>query len=150
MGKHGDIVASLFFFFIGIGAVVGAFSLEIGTPREPQPGFLPFLGGSILTALSGLLFLRGWRGQSTGFQTLGEYWRPALTVFGLIICVLIFDSLGYIIAVTSVCLIVLYVLNVGKWWLIVLTSFIVAAGSYLLFDRLLKVPLPSGILGSIF
>jgi len=58
MKNRSDAVGSLFLFLLGIGAVLGAIRLKVGSPTEPQPGFFPFLGGLSLIVLSFIIFLR--------------------------------------------------------------------------------------------
>jgi putative tricarboxylic transport membrane protein len=69
---------------------------------------------------------------------------------GLVIYVLIFDIAGYILATVILSVIVLRVLEPKTRWIFAVVSLILAIGSYLLFDRLLGVLLPGGILERFF
>jgi hypothetical protein len=67
MRNRTDIIGSLLLIAIGVGVVIESFRLKLGTPLTPQPGFFPFIGGSLLIGLSIVLLVQGWlrRGEST-------------------------------------------------------------------------------------
>ncbi|MDI7258557.1 MAG: tripartite tricarboxylate transporter TctB family protein [Thermodesulfobacteriota bacterium] len=146
MRKIGDIFASIFFICVGIGFMIGAIGLRVGKPTEPQPGFFPFLGGIVLVLLSGILLFQAWHRGRGEPQALGKLWGPATVILGLIAYVATLDSVGYLITITMLSAIVLRVLQTKSLWVLTVTSLILAISSYILFDRLLGVPLPSGIL----
>lgn len=146
MRKLGDIFTSIFFICVGIGFMIGAIGLRVGKPTEPQPGFFPFLGGIVLVLLSGILLFQAWHRGRGEPQALGKLWGPATVILGLIAYVATLDSVGYLITTTILSAIVLRVLETKSLWVLIVTSLILAIGSYIIFDRLLGVPLPSGIL----
>jgi putative tricarboxylic transport membrane protein len=147
--KSADAIAGGAFLLVGLGAVVGAIQLQIGTPSEPQPGFFPFLAGSLLMFLSGLLVVQGLRGRSSGGEPFTKLRQPVLAMMGLIGFVLLLEPLGYILATASLTAVLLLVLKVRRGLGYVLTVILLPVGSYLLFDRLLDVPLPEGILSLV-
>lgn len=149
MRKLSDILASLFFALIGIGAIIEAIKLRVGTATEPQPGFFPFLGGVVITILSMVLFSQAWRGKSAGSQTFGDLWRPASLILGLFFYISVLNFLGYIISTTILGAIVLCIMDTKPWWVLGGVSLFLSIGTYILFDRLLSMPLPSGILAGI-
>jgi putative tricarboxylic transport membrane protein len=146
MKKWSDIIASLFFAFIGMGVMLKAVQLRIGTATEPQPGFFPFLGGITITILSGFLLVQAWRGRSAGTQSFGNLRRPSLLILGLFFYVFLLDALGYIISTTLLAAIVLYIMETKPWWVLAGVSLSLSIGTFILFDRLLSMPLPKGIL----
>lgn len=148
--KSADTIAGGFFLFLGLGAIVGAVQLQIGTPSEPQPGFFPFLGGLGLVILSVLLLIQNWRGHSTGGEPFVEVRRPLLATIGFVAFVMLLDPLGYVLAVAALSAVLLLVLGVRLGLQSLLTVSLLAVGTYLLFDHVLDVPLPEGILGSLF
>jgi len=147
--KRGDIVGSFFGTFIGVAVMIGAIRLRLGTPSEPQPGFFPFVAGVILVVLCVILLLRAFSGRGEGADPFGELWRPAILAIGLFTYSLLLDSMGYIIATIILSLVVLRVLDTKTWLKLVAISLILSIGTYFLFDRLLDVPLPRGILTGI-
>ena len=130
--------------------MVGALRLGLGKIVEPEPGFFPFLSGVTLTALSLFLVFQALISRRAGARTRGKLWRPAAIVMGLVIYVLIFDMAGYILATIILSVIVLRVMVPQTRWVFAVVSLILAVGSYLLFDRLLGVLLPNGILERFF
>ena len=150
MKKWSDILASLFFASIGIGVMLKAIQLRIGTATEPQPGFFPFLGGITITILSGILLVQAWRGKSAGVQSFGNLRRPAFLILGLFFYTFLFNALGYIISTTLLAAIVLYILETRSGWVLAGVSLSLSIGTFILFDRLLSMSLPKGILAIIF
>jgi len=146
MKNTGDVVGSLFLFFLGIGAVIGAIRLHVGSPTEPQPGFFPFLGGISLIVLSSIIFLKRGVGQRQKKVVFGEVGRPALLLVVMIALVAVLDSVGYVIGTFIASGLILRILNVKSWRVLLLTSLCLSIGTYILFDRLLGIELPVGIL----
>lgn len=146
MEKLRNNVACLFFFLIGIGFSVGGIALKLGTLTEPGPGFFPFWGGLCLVVIVGLLFFQNRHQQERFKSSPGQFVRPILVIAALVFSVASFESLGYIITMTVVSLTLLYVLKTKPLWLAFVISLALSVVSYLIFHRLLSVPLPLGIL----
>jgi putative tricarboxylic transport membrane protein len=146
--KSADTIAGGLFLLVGVGAVIGAVGLQIGTPSEPQPGFFPFMAGLGLMILSGLLVVQSIRGRTSGAEPFVQLRKPIQAMLGLAGFAIVLEPLGYVLATAALSTVLLLVLDVKKGWgyaFIILLS----VGSYLLFDRLLDVPLPEGILGTM-
>jgi len=142
-------LAGLIFVLIGVGVIIGALTLRVGSATEPQPGFFPFVGGVLLLILSSILFVQGLRGRSLGTKAFGELRRPAILIVAMVVYVVILDGVGYVIATIMLSAIVLRILETKSWWVIVVASLVLSVGSYILFDRLLGVTLPNGILAKL-
>jgi hypothetical protein len=149
MKNTGDAVGSIFLFLLGIGAVFGAIRLKVGSPTEPQPGFFPFLGGLSLIVLSSVIFFKGWAGKSPTKVVFGEVGRPALLLVVLIALVAVLDRVGYVIGTFIASGLILRILNAKSWWTLILTSLCLSVGTYILFDKLLGIDLPVGILARL-
>jgi len=149
MKNTGDAVGSFFLFLLGVGAVLGAIRLKVGSPTGPQPGFFPFLGGLSLIVLSSVIFLKGRTGESQKKVAFGEVGRPALLLAVMIALVAVLDSVGYVIGTFIASGLVLRILNVKSWRTLILTSFCLSIGTYILFDKLLGIDLPVGILARL-
>ena len=139
-----DRVAGSLFFLLGLAAAIEGVRLDLGTPSEPQPGFYPFLAGLLLMGLSVLLIVQDLRGHSDGAEPFVQLKAPLLALAGLVAFVAFLRPLGYVPATAILIVILLRVLDVGKWWGYVLAAVLVPIGTYLLFDLLLGIPLPSG------
>jgi len=147
--KTSDLLASVFGMFIGVAVMIGATRLRLGTPTEPQPGFFPFIAAGVLVVLCGILFIQAFLGRSQGAEAFGELWRPAILIAGLFVYSIVLDSLGYVIATIILAAVVLRVLDTKTWWKLAVISLALSIGTYLLFDRLLDVSLPAGILAGL-
>ncbi len=146
MRKTGDIIASLFCILIGVAVMAGATRLRLGTPSEPQPGFFPFVSGAVLVVLCAVLLLQALSGRGQGAEAFGELWRPGMLMTGLLIYSVVLDDLGYILATMILSAVVLRVLDTKAWLKLAGISLVLSIGTYFLFDRLLNVSLPGGIL----
>jgi putative tricarboxylic transport membrane protein len=147
MRKPGDIVVGLCFLAIGIAFAASSVKLKIGVPTEPQPGFFPFFDGIILIVLSALFLFQAWRGKTGDSPAFGKVGGPAIVVLTLILYAATLETLGYIITTVLLSAVVLKVMET-KFWVLVLVSLILPAVSYLLFDRLLGVTLPRGLMAA--
>src|SRR5574340_568136 len=147
MRKTGEIVVGLCFACVGLLFVIGAVQLRVGIPTEPRPGFFPFIDGVILIALSALFLIQAWGGRAGESQAFGKMKGPALVVLTLILYVATLESLGYVITTAILAAVVLKVMDT-KPVVLILMSLILAVVSYLLFDRLLGVTLPPGLLAA--
>lgn len=146
MKNRSDTAGSLFLFLLGVGAIIGAIRLKVGSPTEPQPGFFPFLGGLSLIVFSTIIFLKGRTGQSQKKVVFGDVGRPALLLLVMVVLVGVLDRLGYVIGTFIASGLILRILNVKSWRVLLLTSLCLSIGTYILFDKLLGIELPVGIL----
>ncbi len=137
------------FLGIGIGFMIGAIRLQIGKPTEPQPGFFPFLGGVILIVLSAIFLCEVQLGRTGETRAFGKLRSPSIVVLGLILYVAGLEPLGYIVATALLSAAVLRVLET-KFRVLFPVSLLLAIGSYILFDRLLGVTLPGGLLAKLW
>jgi putative tricarboxylic transport membrane protein len=147
MRKTGDIVVGLCFLAIGIAFAVNSVKLKIGVPTEPQPGFFPFIDGIILIALSVLFLFQAWRGKAGESPAFGKVGGPAIVVLTLLLYVATLETLGYVVTTAILSAVVLRVMET-KPRILLLVSVILAVVSYLLFDRLLGVTLPPGLMAA--
>ena len=149
MRKPGEITVGICFLGIGIGFMIGAIQLQIGKPTEPQPGFFPFLGGVILIVLSAVFLFQAKLGRTGETRAFGKLRSPGIVVLGLILYVAGLEPLGYVIATALLSAAVLRVLET-KFRVLLPVSLLLAVGSYILFDRLLGVTLPGGLLAKLW
>ena len=144
--KKGDVLAGLIGIALGVAVMIASARLRLGTPTEPQPGFFPFTAGAILVVLCVILSFKALSGRSEGGEAFGELWRPVILIIGLLTYSVVLDALGYVIATIILSSVVLRVLDTKRWWKLAAISFFLSVGTYLLFDRLLDVSLPGGLL----
>ena len=146
--KKVDIICSLFLISVGIVFCIGAMGVGIGNVVQPGPGFMPF-GASVLL----IFFSLGTVGEalfaasSESVSPLGKRWGTVIVVMIVLFAYACFlGSLGFLLA-TFILLTVLYKLSEGQTWKVALIeSALTTAFTFLLFDYLLRVPFPRGIL----
>lgn len=136
---------------IAIAVLIVSVRLGIGPFHNPGPGFLLFWAGILLAVFSGTLFAAGVKGQEN--STSGaELWKgrkwcvPFLVAATLFIYGLAMPILGYIPA-TFVLTAVLFGAGRVKMRLAIPGALLAAVSTFVLFDSLLKMPLPRGPLG---
>jgi len=150
MWRDPEILSGLFFLIFGIAVIIGALGLPLGTPLEPKPGFFPLLAGIFLSALSFIYLIRLATGSGSEIRSAGVWTRPAGLIAGLGVYTLILNFVGYLIATILLSVIVLRVLETPKWWRVIVLGSAAALSSYLLFDVILGVTLPPGLLKGLF
>jgi putative tricarboxylic transport membrane protein len=144
--QKSDVIGDLILLFISVWAILGGIKLHLGNISEPQPGFFPFWGGVALAVLCGIHLFQAWSGRTQRAETFGAVWRPLTMMMGLVLYVTFLNSLGYLLATIILSVVLLRVLGTRRVWSLALAALIMALGSYILFDRLLNVTLPAGIL----
>lgn len=131
-----------------------ASSFQYGTEFAPGPGFAPVWLSAIGVAVSLLIALNAFKGarnparkEDAGVKHAPALVRVAATLAGLVAMVIIADWLGLVSAI----LLFLLFLTLGVLRLHTLTAIGASAGTalfvYVVFVRLLEVPVPSGPLG---
>ena len=106
---------------------------------SPGPGLFPALAAALMGAAA-LLALRR-RAPPTG-ET--DWLRLLAYVAGAFVFPLLLEPLGMTAAVVLLFLLLLAGLERMRWRVVLPVTAGAAAGSFLLFDRLLQVPLPRG------
>ncbi|PJC76112.1 MAG: hypothetical protein CO013_00705, partial [Syntrophobacterales bacterium CG_4_8_14_3_um_filter_58_8] len=102
-----------------------------------------------LIALSAVFLFQAWGGRAGESHAFGRLGGPAVVVLALILYVAAMETVGYVITTALLSAVVLKVLET-KPRVLVLMSLILAVASYLIFDRLLGVTLPRGLLAAFF
>lgn len=137
---------------LGLGICLLSVRLTLWDESGPGNGFIPFVAG-LLIGISGLgLLLAEWarRPAAAALPFLPN--RPAtvrilLILGGLCFMAASLTTLGFLLsAFLSLCFL-LRAIEPQKWWVVVLVALISCAGGYGLFNTLLQVPLPRGLLG---
>jgi len=145
-----EIGGGLFFLLVGIAVMAGSVSLNLGSATNPQPGLFPFLGGGFVVATSSVLTIKGWLGQGKSISYFKEIRGPASFVFGMAVYVGILKPLGFVIATIFLGAVILRVLKITSWKVIIAASIGTSVGTYLIFNNLLGVELPAGVLEGIW
>ncbi len=153
MFRDRDVNSSMFWILIGVFFCIGGLHYGIRRSGIPGPGFLPFVTGLILVALSVTLLVarllkRRDRAGSIGKpMPRGEAFRRILIVLGaLCLYVVLLEPLGFLLT-TVLFMIVILRLEPRRWTFILPVAVGATVFFFVLFKVLLRVPLPAGLLG---
>ena len=153
MFRDRDVTSSLFWILTGILFCIGGFHYGIRRSGIPGPGFLPFVTGLLLVALSLALLIsrllnrRDTAGSIGEPMPRGEAFRRILIVLGaLCLYVLLLEPLGFLLT-TFLFMVLVLRLEPRSWLFIVPSAIGATLFFFVLFKVLLRVPLTSGLLG---
>jgi len=119
----------------------------LGSLHRPGPSYMPVMLALLLIVFGLALAVMGARSGRMSEVSWHE-WRHAVAIFSA--CAFAawgLDRLGYRLTVAVVMLFLLRVLERKGIVITLAMTVVVAGGSFLLFDTLLRVPLPRGPLG---
>jgi putative tricarboxylic transport membrane protein len=153
MFRDRDVTSSLFWSLVGILFCIGGVHYGLRRSEIPGPGFLPFVTGLILVALSLILLLSRLVSKRDGGDLAeepmprGEALKRILQALGaLCLYVLILEPLGFAMT-TFLFMVGILRLEPRRWTFIIPAALGATAFFFLLFKVFLRVPLPPGILG---
>lgn len=141
-----DLVSGLFWLAVAIFAAVQGLSLKLGSLDRPGPGFFPFWGGVVLSVLSVVLIVRGFRRAGPSPPIQPESWKPVVVVGALLAYLLLLEPLGFV-AVTFLFLLILFRLERRGWAVSAASAAVGTLASYALFQVWLRTQLPIGPFG---
>lgn len=132
-----------------LAAIMLAFGYGLEAPfaYEPVgPKTFPLIAAAIIALCGIILVVRG----GGAVAPAGPGVNRALLALSasLLAYALLFQPLGFLVSTTLVMVPIAAIFG-ARWWQGLLTGGSIAAGSYLLFDRVLAVVLPAGVLAGI-
>ncbi|MCX8116670.1 MAG: tripartite tricarboxylate transporter TctB family protein [Desulfobacterota bacterium] len=141
-----DRLTGAVLFVIGVVTALSSVGLKMGSLRHPGSGFLPFSLSIALIVLSAILILtRLGKGKgSKPFWPERTWLRPLLAVLILFSYALAIGRLGFPLTTFLFLLAWMKVIEQLGWFRVIGLSFAVTASLYLIFGKLLEVPLPMG------
>lgn len=134
---------------LGIFAMIYSYTLGLGDPAQPGPGFWPFIASCIIVGASIALLLTERSGEQ--YERLTA--RSRFIGYGIasvVAFILLFQLLGFLIPALLLFAFWLRFLGGESWPMTGLLSVLFAAGFYILFDQLLAVPFPEGVLEGLW
>jgi hypothetical protein len=125
-------------------------SPSIQDSSGPGPFFLPAIAALVIAALAVALLAQSLKQPKTGPAA-----PPGRRMWGRLVWIVLWcfvygitiESLGYLLSTGIVTFALLAYFNRQKWIINVVFSLITPVSIYVLFDTLLKVPLPKGCFG---
>ena len=147
MGRDGKIGVSLL--VLAVFLCYGSLKLGLGQTNNPGPGFFPFLAGVVIGGLSVLLVTSSLRKSAQhrkqerdSFVTRGaSLILGSLLIFGFLV-----ERVGFFFCAFFTIFLMLRANGVKKWSSLLLFSFLTCLAVFLVFNSLLDVRLPLGIL----
>lgn len=142
-----DRVAGMALVLIGLITIWESRVFPLGTLHRPGPAYMPVTVAALLMCFGAALLLLGGRGRRLAELGWAE-WRHTLAIFGA--CAFAawgIERLGYRLTMAAVAAFLLLVVERKGWVLGVTLTMAIAWGSFLVFDTLLRVPLPRGPFG---
>ena len=139
-------------FLLGLSVLIGLMSLRLGIGglELMGAGFMPFLASILLFVLTLFVLIKGlWTkhgGEERSHLTWAELEKPLKLVAGLIGYAFLLMPLGYLIVTFLFVFFMFHMMQPQKWRLDLVFAALIAAASFILFDTLLSVRLPFGIL----
>lgn len=125
-----------------------AVQLPFGEIARPGASVFPIMVGVMLALTSLATVWEGWRtniGEQVEFPA-GQDRKRLLTLIGaLFLYILVLPWLGQILASTLFLILLMRVLSEVGWPRVIAYSLVISISLYVVFVRLLKVPMPRGI-----
>jgi hypothetical protein len=151
-GRYEKITAWVLFGF-SLVYFLGSLRMKMGTTRNPGPGFIPLITGSLLLLCTAAYLFRVLRAKPGGREEAkaaprGE--KNYLAIFGILGCTLAYPFLleygKFIVSTFAVAYVMLVLLKPSRSLFPFFLALGMAVGSFLIFSLLLGVALPSGFL----
>ena len=142
-----DRVAGMALVLIGLVTIWESRVYPLGSLHRPGPAYMPVLLASLLIVFGAAVFAMGARARRLAEVGWPE-WRHTLALFGA--CAFAawgLERLGYRLTMAVVVAFLLLVVERKGWALGLALTVVMAWGSFLVFDTLLRVPLPRGPFG---
>jgi len=154
--RNRDLIGALFWTAVGVVFCAGGWEYGIFRGSIPGAGFFPFMASLVLIALSMIVTMTGlWPGKTNGSRGEGKekffsgpnsWKRILLALAGLLF---FWQGLGYLGFLLTTFFFIIFLLRFiePQRWVTVLTTAILTTGiTYIVFNILLKVRLPAGLL----
>jgi hypothetical protein len=152
MAKN-EWVLNLVLFVFGAVITVESARLGLGGLHRPGVGFLPFYTGALLAVVAFFSFVKNLRvARGRNWDANERFFGRAVFNLGsiliaIVVYVLIFPWLGYVLSTFLLLVALFRAAGIRKWVHSLLTAFLTAAITYLVFFSWLKVRFPKGIFG---
>jgi hypothetical protein len=119
----------------------------MGSLAEPGPGYLPFALGVALAFFGALVAAAGGRSPEFRWRRFDDGLKGLAILAGLAFAALALERLGYRITIAVLLVYYLGAVERRPWVTTLVLAVAVPVGTYYVFARLLRVPLPIGLFG---
>ena len=146
---------AIFWILLGLTISIWSATFPFGGREAPGPGFLPLALGLILILLGSILFVqritqKGIISSSALVPLIpvgAAFKRVAFTLGGMLLSAAFLEYLGFIVTVFFLILFLMRAIQPRKWKVALFYALVSAFSSFVIFQVLLKTPLPRGLLG---
>ena len=130
--------------FVAGGALLFAMSgdLPFGTLASPGAGMMPKLVLGLLMAFGAILVFRANESPALADIPWNDFTHAATVVAVSAVAIALYTVIGFVLSVSLLLFVLLYLIEGRNIWSALAVSAGVTIGSYLLFNTLLKSPLP--------
>jgi putative tricarboxylic transport membrane protein len=149
-----EAIGSSFWIGVGLFFSAGAFRYGLFEEGVPGPGLLPLIAGIILISLGVGVLIPALKKETKPksakkgfFPEKDSFKKLFLAVVAIGVYGMALEYMGFLIMTFLFMIFLLRFIEPQKWTVVLTTSLLTAASSYLLFQFLLKVQLPKGIWG---
>jgi putative tricarboxylic transport membrane protein len=144
----------LIWIIIGLAVMVVSYQMSLGTLHTPGPGLLPFLLGSLLIVVSlpiligSLLLFRKTVPESRAAEIWAgvEFKNVLIIIISLVAYALLLEKLGFILTAFLFLFVLFATFDFQRWLFALGVSSVTIFITYILFNVVLRVELPSGLL----
>ena len=146
---RGDRFPALFFLLLSLFVCQQSMEIGLGTLGQPGAGLLAFGAGAGIGLLALWLLIHSMGSKESQNEAVdsqrtlrkGRLILICLSLFGYTIAV---NWFGFVLSTFLFVLLVLRLIESGRWWRTVTSAVLIAAGNYLLFEMWLQLNLPKG------
>ena len=135
---------------LGVVYLLTTLQYRVGSPSHPGAGFYPLVVAGLLLLSSIGAYLEVIRTdafRSESAMPWGKHlWRPLSIFLAIAVYIIVLPYAGCIFGGMIVIFVALQAIGGIRWYSKIIITIGIAVGSYLLFDTLLGVSLPMGIL----
>lgn len=143
--RVGELITCLALVVFGVLVVWQASGMRMGSMALPGPGVLPLAFGVILCLGALISFIRAWRTSDQSVVHLGNR-SIFFTICALAGFAAVFEPLGVKLSVALFIYAMATILSGVPWWKGILAGVIASTAVWTIFEWLLGVRLPAGML----
>lgn len=147
-----DQIFNGFWILFGIGICAQSVRHQLWGPGGPGSGFIPFLTGVMIAGVGIVLFVE--EGRKASKEPSGRFWENSLApkrvlylVGSLCLMALLMLKLGFLLTSILITGLMIRVMEPRRWVVIILTSTLSCLVIYGLFQFVMQIRLPKGLLG---
>jgi putative tricarboxylic transport membrane protein len=148
--RKGILITGGIFLALGIVYLIQALQYGIGPSGRPGPGLYPIFAVAVLLTGAIGMIVNAWlrpTAAAIAWPVGKERWRVLAIIAVSLFYAFTLEFIGYFLGSAVVMLTCLHVMGMRSWLLKIGLTLAVTILSFLIFDKVLSVPLPTGFIG---